>query len=266
MRPLAEFPPQVRRAVRYVLADIDDTLTCDGRLPGAAYGAMERIRAAGLKMVPITGRPAGWCDLIARQWPVDGVVGENGAFFFAYDDDSRTMTRRFWKDAAERAADRERLARLGDEILAAVPGAALSADQPYREADLAIDYCEDIDCLSDDAVARIKALFEDAGAQAKVSSIHVNGWFGDYDKLAMTRILFREAFHVDLEAVRETVVFAGDSPNDAPMFDYFPHAVGVANVADFADRLDAEPAWITCTRGGHGFTELARAILEVRSP
>jgi len=145
-----------------------------------------------------------------------------------------------------------------------VSGAALAADQPYREADLAIDYCEDIERLSDDAVARIVALFEEAGAHAKISSIHVNGWFGDYDKLAMTRILFREVFKADLDAVRKTVVFAGDSPNDAPMFDYFPHAVGVANVADFAGRLDAEPAWITGSPGGHGFTELAEAILEAR--
>ena len=264
MRPLAEFPKPARRAVRYVLADIDDTLTVDGRLTGDAYGAMERIRARGLKMVPITGRPAGWCDLIARQWPVDGVVGENGAFYFAYDDDSRTMTRRFWKDAAARAADRQRLERLGQQILAAVSGAALAADQPYREADLAIDYCEDVERLSDDAVARIVALFEEAGAHAKISSIHVNGWFGDYDKLAMTRILFREVFKADLDAVRKTVVFAGDSPNDAPMFDYFPHAVGVANVADFAGRLDAEPTWITGSPGGRGFTELAEAILEAR--
>ena len=264
MRPLAEFPRPGRSAIRYVLADIDGTLTTDGRLPGVAYGAMESLRAAGLKMAPITGRPAGWCDLIARQWPVDAVVGENGAFYFAYDDGARTMKRRYWKDEAARAADRLRLEALGAQILAAVPGAALAADQAYREADLAIDYCEDVAPLGPDAVAKIKSLFEAAGAHAKVSSIHVNGWFGDYDKLAMTRTLFREGFHADLDEVRESVVFAGDSPNDAPMFHYFPHGVGVANVADFAGRLDAEPAWITVARGGRGFAELARAILEAR--
>ena len=266
MRPLAEFPKAERRALRYVLADIDDTLTHDGRLPANAYAAMERLRAAGLKMAPITGRPAGWCDMIARQWPVDAVVGENGAFYFSYDDETKTMTRRYWKDGPARAADRLRLAELGDRILAAVPGAALSADQPYREADLAVDFCEDVAPLGEAAVARILSLFEEAGAQAKASSIHVNGWFGDYDKLAMTRLLFREVFHVDLDRVRETVAFAGDSPNDAPMFGYFPNAVGVANVADFAGRLDAEPAWITASRGGNGFAELAEAILDSRGP
>jgi len=265
MRPLAEFSAARRRAIRYVLTDIDDTLTLDGRLPAVAYGALERLRAAGFAVVPVTGRPAGWCDHIARMWPVDAVVGENGALYFRYDDAARRMHRRYWKDAETRAADRARLAALETEILAAVPGAAISADQPYREADLAIDYCEDIPPLSQEAVARIVAIFEAAGAKAKVSSIHVNGWFGDYDKLAMTRILFAECFDADLDAVRETVVFAGDSPNDAPMFGYFPNAVGVANLRDFAGRIEAEPAWITERPGGHGFAELADALIAARA-
>ncbi|MEE8273319.1 MAG: HAD family hydrolase, partial [Alphaproteobacteria bacterium] len=154
---------------------------------------------------------------------------------------------------------------LRDDILAAVPGAAIAADQAYREADLAIDYREDVAPLPPGEVARIVALFEAAGAQAKVSSIHVNGWFGDYDKLAMTRTLFAEVFGVDLDDVRASVVFAGDSPNDAPMFAYFPNSVGVANVRDFAGRLAAEPGWVSEARGGDGFAELAEALLEVRT-
>jgi len=265
MRPLAEFSAARRRAIRYVLTDIDDTLTLDGRLPAVAYGALERLRAAGFAVVPVTGRPAGWCDHIARMWPVDAVVGENGALYFRYDDAARRMHRRYWKDAETRAADRARLAALEVEILAAVPGAAISADQPYREADLAIDYCEDIPPLPRAAVERIVAIFEAAGAKAKVSSIHVNGWFGDYDKLAMTRVLFAECFDADLDRVRERVVFAGDSPNDAPMFGYFPNAVGVANLRDFAGRIAAEPAWITERPGGHGFAELTEALIAARA-
>ena len=105
-----------------------------------------------------------------------------------------------------------------------------------------------------------------AAPNYQFTPFHVTVWCGDYDKLAMTRMLFSEVFHVALDAVRETVVFAGDSPNDAPMFDYFPNAVGVANLADFTGRLDAEPAWITARRGGHGFAELAEAILEAHGP
>ena len=264
MRPLADFPLASRARVTVLLADIDDTLTDDGRLTAAAYGALETLKAAGLVIVPVTGRPAGWCDLIARFWPVDAVVGENGAFYFRYDHAARRMLRRYWKSDAERARDRERLDRLAGDILAAVPGAAVAADQAYREADLAIDFREDVVPLQDAEVARIVTLFEQAGANAKVSSIHVNGWFGDYDKLAMTRRLFAEEFAWDIDVDRKTMVFVGDSPNDAPMFRFFPNAVGVANVDDFGDRIEHPPAWVTPSRGGQGFVELARALLEAR--
>ncbi|HYM32142.1 MAG TPA: HAD-IIB family hydrolase [Candidatus Cybelea sp.] len=265
MRPLAEFARADKARMVALLTDIDDTLTDDGRLHAAAYAALERLHDAGLIVVPVTGRPAGWCDLIARFWPVDAVVGENGACWFRYDRAARHMQRRWWKTAGQRREDRKRLQALSAEILAAVPGAALAADQPYREADLAIDFREDVAPLDQEAVERIVALFERAGARAKVSSIHVNGWFGDYDKLAMTRRLFAEAFAIDLDARRGDIVFAGDSPNDAPMFAHFPNAVGVANVRDFAGRLDASPAWITPSRGGAGFVELADALLEARA-
>ena len=171
------------------------------------------------------------------------------------------MLRRYWKSDAERAADRVRLARLEREIPTRVPGCRVSADQAYREADLAIDFCEDVPALPEAAVAKIVACFEQAGARAKISSIHVNGWFGDYDKLAMTRLLFREQFGCDLEAARDAAVFVGDSPNDEPMFAYFPHAVGVANVRAFASRMTHLPAWVTEGEGGLGFAEMATVLL-----
>ena len=261
MRPLKEFSIEALAKVDYVLADIDDTLTLNGRLPAAAYSALEKLRNVGIKVVPITGRPAGWCDHIARMWPVDGIVGENGAFYFHYQEDQRKMIRRYWKSEPERQQDRARLSALCEKILAAVAGAKVAADQAYREADLAIDFCEDVPPLPVDEVERIAALFKEAGANAKISSIHVNGWFGQYDKLSMTRIMFQEIFNQELETVKAQIVFAGDSPNDAPMFGYFPNAVGVANVMQFIDRISAKPAWITEQAGGFGFAELAEAIL-----
>ncbi|MEK7820906.1 MAG: HAD-IIB family hydrolase [Pseudomonadota bacterium] len=265
MRPLAAFPLKARRSVRWVLADIDDTITTDGRLTADAFAAMERLTAAGFAVVPITGRPAGWCDHIARMWPVAAVVGENGAFYFHYDRKTRTLQRRFMIDAAARAANRRKLKALARRILAGVPGTALASDQDYRDADLAVDYCEDVAPLPRKEVDRIVRLMTAAGAHAKVSSIHVNGWFGDYDKLAMTRILFREQFGVELEAAKDAVVFVGDSPNDEPMFGFFPQAVGVANVRDFEGRIRFTPAFVTRSRGGKGFVELAAALLAARA-
>ncbi len=213
-------------------------------------------------MVPITGRPAGWCDHIARMWPVDALVGENGAFYFRYDEHRKIMLRRYWKTQSERDADKRRLDALREKIVAAVPGCAVAADQAYREADLAIDFCEDVPSLPESSIEAIKAIFEADGATAKISSIHVNGWFGNYDKLSMTRILFEEVFDQDLEAIRDQVVFCGDSPNDAPMFAYFPHAVGVANVRAFESRLKAKPTWVTQAEGGFGFTEMVDILLK----
>lgn len=264
IQPLEAFTTTDRRGIRYVLADIDDTLTSHGRLTAAAYAALERLESAGFIVVPITGRPAGWCDLIARFWPVDGIVGENGALFMRYDRKARKMQRRFLQGEAERSTARAKLAALAETILREVPGCALASDQQYRECDLAIDFCEDVPPLPRPAVDRIVALFEAAGATAKVSSIHVNGWFGHWDKLAMTRIFLAECYGADLDAVRDQIVFAGDSPNDAPMFAYFRHSVGVANVRPFLDRIAAPPAYVTPSEGGAGFVELADALLEAR--
>jgi HAD superfamily hydrolase (TIGR01484 family) len=264
MLPLKEFPVKERRGIRGVLCDIDDTLTTGGRLTAGAYAAMERLQRAGLLVVPITGRPAGWCDHIARMWPVAAVVGENGAFYFRYDQAARKMLRRYVHDTTTRAAQREQLQQIGANIVAKVPGAAIAADQAYRETDLAIDYCEDVALLARAAVDRIVALMQAHGLTAKVSSIHVNGWFGSYDKLGMTKRLMREEFGAELDRAREHYVFVGDSPNDAPMFDYFPHAVGVANIREFAGRLAHEPKYVTIAASGTGFCEVADILLAAR--
>jgi HAD superfamily hydrolase (TIGR01484 family) len=265
MQPLRAFPAQERAAVICVLTDIDDTLTTDGLLPSTSLAAIEALSAAGLRVVPVTGRPAGWCDHIARMWPVDAVVGENGAFWFSYDREARRMRSGFAKPAGERQADRERLDRLREIILAEVPGAGIASDQDYRVADLAIDFREDVEPLDKEEIGRIVALFEEAGATAKVSSIHVNGWFGRYDKLSMTRRCLATIFGIDIDdpASADRIVFVGDSPNDQPMFAFFRNAVGVANVVEYA--LETPPRWVTRAKGAAGFKELADSLLEHRA-
>ena len=248
MRPLSTMSLAACAAMRGVLTDIDDTLSTGGKITAQAYAAMERLRAAGLLVIPITGRPGGWCDHIARMWPVDAIVGENCALYMLRD----------------RVTGKLRLAEVGRSILRQVPGAALASDQPYRESDLAIDFCEDVSRLPDEGIDRIMALMREAGMSAKMSSIHVNGWFGTYDKLAMTRTLLRDEFGVDLDPERGRYVFIGDSPNDAPMFEFFPSAVGVANVRAFAARLTVFPAFVTDGESGAGFAELVDRLVAGR--
>ncbi|MEP9389460.1 HAD-IIB family hydrolase [Mesorhizobium sp. KR9-304] len=264
MRPLEEMPAEVRRNIAVVLTDIDDTLTDRGRLPAKAYSALERLKLAGFIVAPITGRPAGWCDLIARQWPVDGVVGENGAFYFRHDDRKRQLSRYFAKNVRERARDATRLDAIRRAVIAEVPGTAVAADQNYREADLAIDFCEDVPPLPRSEVLKIVAIFERFGATAKISSIHVNGWFGGYDKLSTTRRFLSDCFCIDIDRDRSCILFAGDSPNDSPMFGFFPNSVGVANVLDFKEDLPAAPAYVAKGRNADGFVALADILIAAR--
>ncbi|MFH1808929.1 MAG: HAD-IIB family hydrolase [Pseudomonadota bacterium] len=252
----------MRRRVRGLFFDIDDTFSTDGRISDRAFAALWRAHRAGLILVPVTGRPAGWADHIARMWPVHGVVAENGAMATFLDGDRLRSV--YLLDTAARARNRKRLAALQQEILRAVPGAGVASDQPYRLFDLAIDFCEDVPALDDDQVQRIVALFRRRGATAKVSSIHVNGWFGHYDKLGMCRRFAREVLGIDLDRQRDRFLFVGDSPNDAPLFEYFPSAVGVANLRRFIPQVETLPRYLTRGRSGAGFAEVIRGVLEVR--
>jgi phosphoserine phosphatase len=202
--------------------------------------------------------------MIARFFPVDAVVGENGAFWFRHDAAQGKLIKRYVVGPAERAQRARRLESIAQRVLAEVPGCAIASDQAYREADLAIDFREDVRPLPMASVQRIVAIMAEEGLTAKASSIHVNGWFGGYDKLSTTRLMLREDFGIDVDATRESWVFAGDSPNDQPMFAHFPNAVGVANVRDMASMMATLPAWITPSRGAEGFVELAEALLAAR--
>jgi hypothetical protein len=188
------------------------------------------------------------------------VVGENGAFYFYFSNGK--LHKKFQDGPTERALDRSRLQTIGARILAQVPGCALASDQPYRETDLAIDYCEDVPALPLGAAERIAGLMRAEGLSARISSIHVNGWFGDYDKLTMCKRLFADQFDCAEAQLRQDFAFAGDSPNDAPMFAFFDHSVGVANVARFKGVLEAEPKYITRAAAGAGFAEVADHLIE----
>jgi HAD superfamily hydrolase (TIGR01484 family) len=265
MLPLSEAPNNMLAEIAAVLTDIDDTLTLHGRLPAEAFGALERLQRAGIRVIPITGRPAGWCDMIARQWPVDGVVGENGAFYFRYDDVSRKMIRVYAQSVEERRANVERLWTIARRVLLEFPGTAIASDQAYREIDVAIDFCEDVPALPLEIAEKIAGRFHAEGAAAKISSIHVNAWFGTHDKLTMSRRFLAEAFDIESENDIGKIAYCGDSPNDAPMYAYFPNGIGVANIRPYVKHMAHLPAYVTEAEGGHGFAEFSETLLRTRT-
>lgn len=253
-------PLEVRKNIRFVLTDVDGTLTHNGHLEVKAYAALAALRNSGKKVVAVTGRSAGWCDHMARMWPVEGVVGENGAFYFRYDARSCRMIRRFLRSEEQRRKDMCRLSSLTSQVLQMFPGCALASDQHYRETDLAIDFCEDVRPLPLETAKAVLEFFRDAGFEGKISSIHVNVWCGDYSKLTTSRLFFKEVFATDMEALLQEALYIGDSPNDEPMFGFFPHSVGVANILKFPD-MQTCPRYMTPSRGGRGFSELSAMLV-----
>ncbi|MBX3021456.1 MAG: HAD-IIB family hydrolase [Bdellovibrionales bacterium] len=259
MKSLAEFHA---RGVRILLTDIDGTLTEHGRLPPHSYEALSRLTASGFQVIPVTGRPAGWCEMIARLWPVHGVVGENGAFYFRYD--GKKMRRHFVRGKAERSADRKSLREIRAEVLKEVPGSAVASDQFSRLFDLAIDFCEDVKPLSKKDIQRIVDIFHKHGAIAKVSNIHVNGWFGDYDKVSTCKLYLERQFSLSQAEMKKKCAFVGDSPNDEPMFGFLPYSFAVANIRAFLSQLKDKPAYIASREEGAGFVQIANKLLALK--
>lgn len=247
------------QGIRYVLFDIDDTITENGKLLRQSYDAMWALRNAGLEVIPVTGRPAGWCDLIARQWPVSGVVGENGAFSFYITNDKLECL--YHPSAPEPRANKARLEELGVRALERFPGLRIAKDQAYRLFDLALDFAEELPDLGLESARLVKEFCEADGAVAKISSIHVNTWYGNYDKLSMAEIFLSSVYSYDPIKDRQSVLYFGDSPNDEPMFGHFPLSCGVANVRRYETLLRKPPTFITKRPFGYGFAEACSFLL-----
>jgi HAD superfamily hydrolase (TIGR01484 family) len=265
MKPIAEMTGEEAAAVRFVLMDIDDTLTWEGKLLASSYQALWNLKAAGLRVIPITGRPAGWCDLIAREWPVDGVVGENGALAFWEEPQARglpVLKQEVHPNAIRN--DHPVLACIKERALAEVPGLRVAKDQFARLFDLALDFAEEEPVLPLEAAEQVRAMAREAGAMAKVSSIHVNVWMGKYDKLSMTEGFLEHRFGWKPGAGDRELVFVGDSPNDEPLFSRFPLACAVANVRRYGEHITRLPTFVASQEGGDGFAEIAGLLLAKR--
>ena len=266
MKPISAMTAEEASGVRYVLMDIDDTLTRRGKLLASSYLALWKLKEAGLKVIPVTGRPAGWCDLIAREWPVDGVVGENGALAFWEEQDSDASSNRLPALKAEYHPnavknDHPVLLKVKERAFAEFPELRLAKDQFARLFDIALDFAEEEPVLPLSTAERVRSIAEEEGARAKVSSIHINVWMGNYDKLSMAERFLARRFGWEAVAGDREVVFVGDSPNDAPMFARFPLASAVANVSRYGSLVAPLPAYVASMECGDGFAEIAEVIL-----
>ncbi len=281
---LSLLPPESCRSLSFLFTDLDDTITSAGLLPPDSYRAIWDLHGAGIAVVPVTGRPAGWCDHIARMWPVAAVIGENGAFYYSYDRAARRMKRRSLADASpagparpsgraegaartpRRGAGHHSLSEIAARVLREVPGTAIAADQPFRVSDVAIDWCEDVPPLDPAGVDAICRILAEEGVSWRVSSIHVNFWHGRFDKMSGVRTWLADTHggSQGAAAALQQALFIGDSPNDEPLFAGFPLSIAVGNLARFLPRITSLPAYITVGESAAGFCEAVREILKKR--
>ncbi|MDC0526509.1 Cof-type HAD-IIB family hydrolase [Euryarchaeota archaeon] len=256
MKPLIDMSTEESRNIKAILFDLDGTFVNSDELKSQAYSSLESIREKGLKTVAVTGRPAGWCDLIARWWPVDAVVGENGAFFFYKNKDK--IIRKTFYDLDMQYNNRRRLDELFEKCLLNFPYIKMASDQSFRQWDLAIDIAEETQ-VSTKEIVDIVNFAEGEGACTAISNIHINIWFGDYNKEQMSLKVLKE-----LGLSSKNILYVGDSPNDSPMFKYFESTVGVKSVMNYEGLIDTYPKYITTNDEGDGFVELINFLISTR--
>ncbi len=273
MLDLTHWPIEDRRNIIGVFTDIDDTLTTHGAITADALHALAQLKALGLQVIPITGRPVGWSVPFAWAWPVDALVAENGAVALVSQlgesphpsppPKGEGILKLYQQDLSTRSANFSRMQQVAQRVLRELPNARLAQDSPGRETDIAIDHSE-FTHLAPAHIAQVVQIMLAEGMNATVSSIHINGWFGAHNKLAGARWIARELLGRNLDAEIERWVYVGDSTNDQLMFEHFPHSVGVANIRRFEAELTHLPRYITQGERGAGFAEVARALLEAR--
>lgn len=259
MLSLTQWPPEARSPITGIFTDIDDTLTTDGAITPDALQALADLKAAGLSVVAITGRPVGWSEPFALAWPLDAIVAENGAVALKRNA-SGGLNKLYQQDAATRATNFARMQQVLAHVEATIPGARRATDSAGRETDIAIDHSE-FTQLSEAQIDKVVLAMRHEGMHATVSSIHVNGWYGEHNKLEGARWIVRQLWGRALDAEMDRWVYVGDSTNDALMFQAFDNSVGVANVARFVPHLSHLPRYVTQGERGAGFAEVARAVL-----
>jgi hydroxymethylpyrimidine pyrophosphatase-like HAD family hydrolase len=249
-------------ALRGVLFDLDDTLLTRGLLTRTAYDAMWALEDAGFALVGVTGRPSGWGEVVARQWPVRGCVTENGAVHLVRE--GMAVVRRDLCDESERRGRRVRLARLVDRVSQVVPEARLTDDNDARRSDVTWDIGERAK-LADELVRAIRVEIARAGARSLQSSIHLHATFDTDDKATGALRFCARELGQDPTSALVRFAFIGDSGNDAACFAAFRTTFGVANVRASLARFTVPPRYVANGAMGDGFAEIAAEILKKRA-
>lgn len=270
MLALSAWPALARRSIAGVFTDIDDTLTTHGVITADARKALADLKAAGLCVVGITGRPIGWCAQLlmpaqGEALPLDALVAENGAVAWVKNtnppNSPHSHHKQYQQDTATRHHNYQRMHAVAQDIMHALPGVKLSQDSGGRETDIAFDHREYAQ-LPPDIIAQVVAMLQAADMHTSVSSIHIHGCYGAFDKWLGAQWIVQTQWGRSLVAELDQWVFVGDSGNDQAMFQHFTHSVGVANIRQCESQLTHLPRYIAPSERGAGFAEVADALLK----
>ena len=261
MQPLSSWPQTAREKIVGVFTDIDDTLTTEGVITSDALQALSDLKAAGLMVIPITGRPVGWSLPFASTWPVNALVAENGSVALLHDASNKQVTKIYQQDSATRSHNFEQMQRIAQKVLKEIPGTVLAQDSAGRETDIAFDHSE-FHKLTNEQIQQVVQLLQQEGLTTTVSSIHINAWFGSHNKWQGAQWILKQLTCRDLKQELDQWVYIGDSTNDQIMFEHFTHSVGVANIRRFENELKHLPEYIATQERGAGFSEVANILLK----
>jgi HAD superfamily hydrolase (TIGR01484 family) len=258
LKPISALTREEAARLLGVAFDLDDTLLDHGQLAEATYAALFRLREAGLTLYGVTGRPAGWAEVLARLFPVAAIVAENGAVFCARRGDRVRLVDSV--DAATRHTRNAKLALLLQDFAERFPDFELADDVRARVSDRTFDIGE-YRRVAPDRVAEASAYLTQQGARVFVSSVHLHATFDYADKASDAVRLLSADSGLDATSVRHAFAYLGDSENDASCFAAFPVSIGVANLRG---RATLRPRYITTQPMGAGVAEAARVILSLR--
>lgn len=264
--PLATLPFDQAKRLRGLVFDLDDTLLDHGELTEAAYSALFRLREVGLRLVACTGRPAGWAEVLLRQWPIDAAVAENGAVALIKEPAPHRpaqLVTLFPTNMAETREARGALLGLARTLVDRFPEAALADDNDARWTDVTIDIGEHR-FVGAETIAAMRAEATSRGVVTFVSSVHLHLSTNTADKASGTLRLLESRYGESSEVACSVYAFVGDSGNDASAFSAFRTTIGVANVMKHLSSLPEPPKFMTENPMGAGFSELAALLIKRR--
>jgi HAD superfamily hydrolase (TIGR01484 family) len=238
--------------IRLIASDVDGTLTQNGKFSSDFISTLIDLQSAGIKVLLVTGRSAGWVSALVNYLPVEGAIAENGGLFL-----QPNGTQDLLSSVPNLSRHRILLENTFHHIKQLFPNLLTSTDNQFRIT----DWTFDVDNLSTEDIQAISSQCHQMGWSFTYSNVQCHIKPIHQDKATGLMSVLKKYFP---ELNSQQVLTVGDSPNDEAMFDadLFPLSVGVANIRHYQDQMLHLPKYLTQASEFAGFSELAKLLLQ----